>query len=397
MATIEQDIELEESLVIERSVDVRSSREVLSSGGGGRLSLRPERHRVSVSGPGLDEARVALVHDWLPVYAGAERVLESMIESIPQSDLFSLFNFLPTDQRAFLQGKDVQTSFIQRLPFARSRYRYYLPLTPLAIEQFDLRDYDVVVSSSYVVAKGVLTTPSQLHVSYVHSPMRYAWDLQSTYLKQEGMERGPRGILARLLLHYMRLYDVTSAHRVDAFVANSHHVARRIEKTYRRESTVIYPPVDVEAFEPREQKEDYYLTVSRLVPYKRIDLLVEAFSAMPDKELIVIGDGPERERIERLAGPNVTVLGYQPADVVKHYMEQARAFVFAAEEDFGIVAVEAQAAGTPGDRVRSRRRARNGPRRRDRPVLRSADHRERRRGAGPLRDSAAPPQCCRDP
>ncbi len=323
-----------------------------------RLTTSPDPRPGSLSasefpaGDGYDDAslppsRTALVHDWLPVYAGAERVLEQMITSLPASDLFSLIDFIPTEQRDFLQGKSVETSFIQRLPFARSKYRYYLPLAPLAIEQFDLGDYDVIVSSSYAVAKGVLTRSDQLHISYVHSPIRYAWDLHHEYLEQGGLRRGTRGILARMILHYMRLYYATSANRVDVFVANSHNVARRIQKTYRRPAHVIYPPVDVERFRLQPTKENFYLTMSRLVPYKRIDLIVEAFSEMPDKELIVIVDGPEHEKIRRLAGPNVTMLGFQPNEAVEYYMENARAFVFAAEEDFGIVPVEAQACGTP--------------------------------------------------
>ncbi len=290
---------------------------------------------------------VALVHDWLPVYGGAERVLEQMISVFPESSIYSLFDFLPADQRGFLQGKTVHTSFLQRLPFARSKYRCYLPLTPLAIEQFDLSGYDVVISSNYVVAKGVITAPDQLHISYVHSPIRYAWDLQHTYLRQQSVERGVRSLIVRLVLHYMRLFDATSASRVDAFVANSRHVSRRIWKAYRRPSKVIYPPVDTDAFQPYGDKEDYYVTVSRLVSYKRVDLIVEAFNRMPDKELIIIGDGPELVRIREAAGPNISVMGYQPFDVVRHYMQRARAFLFAAEEDFGIVAVEAQACGTP--------------------------------------------------
>ncbi len=290
---------------------------------------------------------VALVHDWLPVYGGAERVLEQMISVFPESSIYSLFDFLPADQRGFLQGKTVQTSFLQRLPFARSKYRCYLPLTPIAIEQFDLSGYDVVISSNYVVAKGVITAPDQLHISYVHSPIRYAWDLQHTYLRQQSVERGVRSLIVRLVLHYMRLFDVTSASRVDAFVANSRHVSRRIWKAYRRPSKVIYPPVDTDAFHPYGEKENYYVTVSRLVSYKRVDLIVEAFNRMPDKELIIIGDGPELARIREAAGPNTSVMGYQPFDVVRHYMQRARAFLFAAEEDFGIVAVEAQACGTP--------------------------------------------------
>ena len=316
-----------------RITDLDDSWEVMGDGGGKATALlRPDR--------------IGIVHDWLPVYAGAERVLEQMLSVFPESALYSLIEFLPEDQRAFLGGRDVTTSFIQRLPFARRFYRHYLPLAPMAIEQFDLTDHDVVVSSSYAVAKGVLTRADQLHVSYVHSPIRYAWDLYHDYMKQ-GRLSGLRGLVARAVLHYLRMYDVTTAPRVDVFLANSQHVARRIWKTYRRPAQVVYPPVDVDRFTRRDEKENYYLTMSRLVPYKRIDLLVEAFTEMPDKELVVIGEGPEYEAIKKLAGPNVTMLGYQPDDAVTYYMERARAFLFAAEEDFGIVPVEAQACGTP--------------------------------------------------
>ena len=315
-----------------RVTDLDQPGTIAGDGSGPETLLRPDR--------------VGLVHDWLPVYAGAERVLEQMIHVFPESALYSLIDFLPDDQREFLQGRPVETSFIQQLPFARQHYRKYLPLAPLAIEQFDLCDHDVVVSSSYAVAKGVLTRADQLHISYVHSPIRYAWDLYHEYMTQGGLGR-VRGLLARLVLHYMRLYDMSTASRVDLYVANSKHVARRIWKTYRRPAQVIYPPVDVERFTLQPKKDNYYLTMSRLVPYKRIDLIVQAFTEMPDKELVVIGDGPEFDAIKRQAGCNVTMLGYQPDDAVKYYMEHARAFVFAAEEDFGIVPVEAQACGTP--------------------------------------------------
>ncbi len=291
--------------------------------------------------------QTAIVHDWLPVYAGAERVLEQMINVLPSCELYSLIDFLPDDQRAFLQGKTVTTSLIQRLPFARKQYRNYLPVVPFATEQFDLRGYDVVVSSSYVAAKGVLTSADQLHISYVHSPVRYAWDLYFQYLEEGNLTRGLKGLLAKAILHYMRLYDVACANRVDHFVANSRTVARRIWKTYRRKADVVYPPVDTEAFALQTKKDGFYLTASRLVPYKRIDLIVEAFAQMPDRELVVIGDGPEYARIAAKAGPNVTMLGYQPFDTLRDYMQRARAFVFAAEEDFGIIPVEAQACGTP--------------------------------------------------
>ena len=290
---------------------------------------------------------VGLVHDWLPVYAGAERVLEQMIHVFSDAQLYSLIDFVPEEQRDFLQGKSVETSFLQQLPFAERAYRYYLPVAPLAIEQFDLSDHEVVVSSSYAVAKGALTRPDQLHVSYVHSPIRYAWDLYHDYLSADGVGERLRNLIARPILHYMRLYDVCTAPRVDVFIANSEHVARRIWNTYRRQAHVVYPPVEVDRFSLQTEKDDYYLTTSRLVSYKRVDLIVRAFNEMPERELIVIGDGPEFEKLKQLAGANVTMLGHQPNDAVTRYMENARAFVFAAEEDFGIVPVEAQACGTP--------------------------------------------------
>src|SRR5690606_36483633 len=194
-----------------------------------------------------------------PVYAGAERVLGQMIECLPSADIFSLIDFLPEDQRDFLHGKAVRTSFIQDLPFVRSRYRSYLPFAPIAVEKFDLPGYDVVVSSSYVVAKGVMTTAEQLHVSYVHSPVRYAWDLQFQYLREGNMHRGLKSGLARLVLHYMRLFDAVSAKRVDVFVANSHNVSRRIWKTYRRQAEDVYPPVNTVAFQLEKDKGDYYV------------------------------------------------------------------------------------------------------------------------------------------
>ncbi|MFL9871606.1 glycosyltransferase family 4 protein [Paraburkholderia megapolitana] len=289
--------------------------------------------------------RVAIVHDWLVAPGGAEKVLEQIIQCFPDADLFSLVDFL--EDRTPVRGKPVTTSFIQRLPFARRRYRGYLPLMPLAIEQFDLSDYDLIITSSYAVAKGVLVGPDQTHVSYVHSPMRYAWDLQHQYLREARLMRGPRSWATRALLHYLRGWDARSANGVDCLIANSHFVARRMLKTYRRNAVVIAPPVDVHNFELREHKDDFYLTASRMVPYKRMDLIVEAFTAMPQRKLIVIGDGPQMAELRAKAGPNVQILGYQPFAVLKDHMQRAQAFVFAAEEDFGIAVVEAQASGTP--------------------------------------------------
>jgi glycosyltransferase involved in cell wall biosynthesis len=204
-----------------------------------------------------------------------------------------------------------------------------------------------VISSSHAVAKGVLTGPDQLHISYVHSPIRYAWNLQHQYLKEAGLNRGMKGWLAKWVLHKIRLWDLRTANGVDSFIANSYFIARRITKVYRRESIVIHPPVNVRAFTQVDNKESFYLTASRLVPYKRIDLIVEAFSRMPNRRLVVIGDGPSFDRVKSIAGPNIEILGYQKFEVLKDYMQRAQAFIFAAEEDFGIVPLEAQACGTP--------------------------------------------------
>jgi glycosyltransferase involved in cell wall biosynthesis len=291
--------------------------------------------------------KVALVHDWLVTYAGAERVLEQILACYPEAELFSLFDFMPPEERAFLGGRSVHTSFLQRLPGVRRRYRSLLPLMPLAVEQFDVSGYDLVLSSSYAVAKGVLTGPQQLHICFCHSPMRYAWDLQHQYLRETGLDHGVKGLLARVILHRLRLWDVTTANRVDRFLANSHFIARRIWKCYRRRSRVVYPPVDVERFTPSGAREDFYVTASRMVPYKRMDLIVDAFALMPTRRLVVIGDGPELARVQARGRPNVDFLGHQPFEVLRDHLRRAQGFVFAAEEDFGIAPLEAQACGTP--------------------------------------------------
>jgi glycosyltransferase involved in cell wall biosynthesis len=292
--------------------------------------------------------RVAVVHDWLVANGGAERTLARILECYPQAEVFTLVDFMPPEERRFLGDRPVHTSFVQRLPLARRYYRHYLPLMPLAVESFDLSRFDLIISSSFCVAKGVLTGPDQVHVSYVHSPMRYAWDLQHQYLRQHGLEHGMRGFLTRKLLHDLRMWDVRTANGVDGFISNSDFIARRVWKIYRRESVVIHPPVDTEFFHPVEgEREDYYLAVSRLVPYKCTRLIIEAFAQLPERRLVVIGDGPELKWLKAAAGPNVQMLGYQPRVVVREYMQRARAFVFAALEDFGIVPVEAQACGTP--------------------------------------------------
>jgi len=291
--------------------------------------------------------KVAIVHDWMTLKGGGEACVEELMRLYPQADLYCVVDFLDEQYRGFLSGRRVVTSFIQRLPGSRKRYRSYLPLMPIAVEQFDLSEYDLVISSSSAVAKGVITGPDQIHIAYVHSPIRYAWDLQLQYLKEAGLTRGIKSSLARAILHYMRMWDTRTAHGVDHMIANSGFVARRIRKFYGRQATIIHPPVDVDRFTIGPAREDFYVTMSRLVPYKRIPLIVEAFRHMPDRRLVVIGDGPEMQAVAEAAGPNVTIMGGQPNDVVVSYLQRAKAFLFAAEEDFGIAPVEAQACGTP--------------------------------------------------
>jgi len=298
----------------------------------------------------LRKLRVAVVHEWLVDYSGSERVVEQMLACFPQADLYSVVDFLEDDDRVFLGGRKAKTTFIQRLPGTnRKNFRRWLPLMPMAIEQIDLRGYDLVLTSNHAVAKGVITGPDQVHVSYLHSPMRYAWDLQGQYLKESGMASGFKSAIARAILHYLRTWDARSANGVDHFLANSGYIARRARKIYRRPSTVVYPPVDVERFTRCDDKADYYLTASRLAPYKCVPLIVEAFTRMPDRKLVVVGDGPDMPRVRELAdnAPNIEVLGFQPTEILVDLMRHARAFVFAAEEDFGITPVEVQACGTP--------------------------------------------------
>ncbi len=290
--------------------------------------------------------RVALVADPLFVYSGAERVIEQVLAVFPQCEIFALVDFLDEQSRGFLGGRAVTTSFIQRLPLARRHFRKILNLWPVAIEQLDFRGFDLVISSHNAVAHGVVTAPNQRHVVYTHSPMRYAWDLQEEYLADARMNTGPKSVWARHVLHDLRRWDFAAAQRPDAFAANSRFVAGRISKYYRRSSTVINPPVSVEAFGIARAKGDHYVTAGRLVSYKRVDLVIKAFERMR-KHLIVVGDGPEAATLRALAGGHVTFAGKVDHATLNQLLGEARAFVFAGIEDFGIAPVEAQAAGTP--------------------------------------------------
>jgi glycosyltransferase involved in cell wall biosynthesis len=290
----------------------------------------------------------ALISDWYYVNGGAEKVIHSINSIWKDFDHFALIDFLNDYDRSYiLNGQKAKTSFIQRLPTVKQNHRKFLQLFPIAIEQFNLSDYELIISSSSAVAKGVKTHKNQLHICYCHSPMRYAWDLQDQYLKDSGLDSGLKGFYAKYVLNKIRKWDLKTSENVDYFIANSNHIAQRIKKIYNRESIVIYPPVDVDFFSLEEQKEDYYFTASRLVSYKKTQLIVEAFNELPLLKLIVAGDGPEFEKLQKIAKSNVEFVGFVDNLRLKNYMQKAKGFVFAAEEDFGIIPVEAQACGTP--------------------------------------------------
>jgi glycosyltransferase involved in cell wall biosynthesis len=292
--------------------------------------------------------KIAIVHEWFADYAGSERVVESFTNIWPEADVFTLVDLLTEKNRKIvLKSKSPKTSFIQKLPFAKTKHRWYLPLFPFAIERFNFSEYDLIISSSHAVTKGLRKNKNQLHISYCHSPMRYAWDNTELYLNQAKISKGLRGFVARSIINYLRKWDLKTASRPDYLIANSKFIAGKIKRIYNRDSDVIYPPVDVDKFESVSEKDNYYLTASRMVPYKRADLIVDAFSMMEDKKLKVVGQGPELEKIKRKSTPNIEILGYKSGTELKSLMQKAKAFVFAAEEDFGITVVEALACGTP--------------------------------------------------
>jgi len=298
----------------------------------------------------LKDVNVGLVHDWLPTLAGGERVVAEIARMFDNGAIYTLFDFLSQDERMELAGTlPVHVSSLNRLPGVQKYYRYLLLQCTRAIEKFDVTGHDVVVSSSAALAKGVLTSPEQAHVAYVHSPARYAWDLTFEYIDGiEGTAAALKRHLAHRMMHKFRMWDIRTVPQVDTYVANSEFIRKRIWKTYRRDAQVIYPPVDTAAFQlGQDGREDYYFTASRMVPYKQVPLIAKAFSERPNLKLVIAGDGPEMARVRAQAGPNIEILGHVPFDELRRHMQKARAFVFAAKEDFGIVPVEAQACGCP--------------------------------------------------
>ena len=294
--------------------------------------------------------KVAIVHEWLTTLGGSELVLREMIRLFPDARVFTLIDKMAADDRAFVGVGKVTTSFLDAMPGVGTRYRSLLPLYPAAIRSLDVTGFDVVISSSHSVAKNVRTRDSQLHITYCHSPMRYAWDLRDQYLREAGLSTGIRGLMARTLLDSLRRWDRARAADVDVFVTNSRYVGDRIRRAYDRSSTVIYPPVDVDFFTPGPRDDtlgEYYATVSRFVPYKRVDVIARAFAHLPDRKLVIVGDGPDADKVRAAAGDNVVLLGRASRERVRTVLRGARAFLFAAEEDFGIAPVEAQACGAP--------------------------------------------------
>lgn len=291
--------------------------------------------------------KVAIVQEWLVTVGGSDKVVKAILDVFPDADIYTLVAKKEVCDELGIPWEKVHTSFIQKMPLGTKKHRAYLPLFPFAIEQFDLRGYDVVISSSHCVAKGILTKADQLHICYCHSPIRYCWDMYNEYLEESHLDKGFKSWLVRLMLHPIRQFDAIAGSRVDYYISNSDYVGQRIRKTYRRKATTIHPNIDISNFELCNDKKEYYLASSRLVAYKKIDTIIEAFNQMPDKKLVVIGGGPNLEAYRKLANANVTVMGYQPFDVLKDKMQHAKAFVFAADEDFGMIPIEAQSCGTP--------------------------------------------------
>ena len=302
-----------------------------------------------VAPPLSGDPKIAVVVDWLAKPGGAELVIREILAAFPEATLFALFDVMSSSDRASITDRPAHTSFMQRIPGIAHRYRSLLPIMPFAIRSLDLSAFDVIISSNHAVAKGVRVRPGQFHLCYCHSPMRYAWDMRDEYLEDHGIS-GLKVAAARTLLRWIRDWDRAAAAGVDRFVVNSRFVGERVRRSYGRESDVLHPPVDLDYFTPAGLSDtELYVTASRHVAYKRIDRIVEAFRSLPDRRLVVLGDGPQRDRIDAAAAgaPNITLLGEVPRAELRGWFRKARAFVFAAEEDFGIVPLEAQACGTP--------------------------------------------------
>lgn len=314
------------------------------------LSVVP---RSDASGAGItarqtSDLSVALVHDWCPSFRGGERVLSALCRVFPKSEIYTLFDFLESSvKEEFFQDQIFHTSPANRLPFIKNYYRSLFFACPFLIEQFDVTGYDAVISSSAAFARGIITHPDQPHLCYVHSPARYAWDEQFSYLREANLGFGPKGLLYRMMLHHLRTWDTRTANGPDLMLANSEFVRRRIRQIYGRDARVVHPPVDLDELVYAREKDDYYVTASFLAPYKRTDLVVDAFRTMPHRRLVVVGEGQQSKKLRAMAAPNITYTGFLPRRDYVETVARAKALVFAGCEDFGIALAEAQACGTP--------------------------------------------------
>ena len=300
----------------------------------------------------IKDSNIAIIHDWFlkKSFGGSEKVTliinDLLNERYSNPDIFSLTSNIDNLKRKLDQQSKIYTSFIQSLPFGKNNVQRYLPFLPYAVEQFDLRKYDLVISSSHAFAKGVITSPDQLHISYVHTPMRYAWDQMHTYLKKSSLSKYGLEMPIRFILYKLRQWDYYSSQRLDYVIANSNFTSERIKKYWGLNSEVINPPVDTKRFKYNESRRDFYLSVNRLVPNKRIDLLIESFNRL-NLPLIIIGDGPERIKLEKMSNSNIKFLSKISDSEVEKYMSTCKAFIYAGIEDFGIAPVEAMASGSP--------------------------------------------------
>lgn len=292
--------------------------------------------------------KVAFVHDWFTIPAGAEKVAQEIIDVIQPHAIFSLFNFMEINAlQQITQGREVATTFLQKIPKADIHYRYLLPLYPRAVQRIDLSEFDVIISSSWMVAKSVKKLPGQRHICYCHTPMRLAWGLEEVYLEKYGLNGGLKRWIAKKLIKRMKNWDRKNADEIDYFLANSHFVAERILKAYNRASTVIYPPINTKKFRLQTAKHDFFFCASRFVDYKNIDLIIEAFSKLPNHKLVIAGKGPLEKILRKKATANVRFLGWVDESTLVYYMQRAKAYINASIEDFGIAGLEAQSCGTP--------------------------------------------------
>ena len=292
----------------------------------------------------IDQLKVALIHDWLTGMRGGEKVLEVFCELFPEAPIFTLLHNSGTVSDT-LASREIHTSFIDRLPFKMRGYRRFLPLFPTAIEQFNLKEYDLILSSSHCVAKGIIPSPESLHISYLHTPMRYVWDMYQDYFGKKRVGK-LSGMVIPPIANYLRNWDVSSSNRVDWYLANSQHVANRIKKYYRRDADILHPPVETSLFKATSSHDNFDLVVSALVPYKRVDLAIEAYNRL-ERKLVIIGDGPEKKTLQRMAGSSIEFLNWQPHNILSEYYSRCRVLIFPGEEDFGIVPVEAMSCGKP--------------------------------------------------